>query len=89
MAMMKRYPLRLDEVSMKKPKYIAARNERSVNGEIANIIHVYIASLKKIWQHRTAGGKQGIGPLSGLGAKGHTRIFCHEKEKRSKAGFAP
>ena len=82
--MMKRYPLRLDEVSMKKLKYIAARNERSVNGEIANI-----ASLKKIWQHRTAGGKQGIGPLSGLGAKGHTRIFCHEKEKRSKAGFAP
>lgn len=45
--MMKRYPLRLDEVSMKKLKYIAARNERSVNGEIANIIHVYIASLKK------------------------------------------
>ena len=59
---MKRRPnftLRLDEVSMKKLKYIAA------------------------------GGKQGIGPLSGLGAKGHTRIFCHEKEKRSKAGFAP
>lgn len=89
---MKRHPnftLRLDEVSMKKLKYIAAGNDRSVNGEIANIIHVYIASLKKIWQHRTARGKQGIGPPSGPGAKGDARIVCHEKGKRSKAGFAP
>ena len=30
-----------------KLKYIAARNERSVNGEIANIIHVYIASFER------------------------------------------
>ena len=47
---MKRHPnftLRLDEVSMKKLKYIAAGNDRSVNGEIANIIHVYIASFER------------------------------------------
>lgn len=59
---MKRRPnftLRLDEVSMKKLKYIAA------------------------------GGNRGIGPPSGPGAKGDARIVCHEKEKRSKAGFAP
>ena len=50
MATMKRHPnftLRLDEVSMKKLKYIAAGNDRSVNGEIANIIHVYIASFER------------------------------------------
>ena len=32
---------------MKKLKYIAARNDRSVNRQIANIIHVYIANFEK------------------------------------------